>query len=129
MNDYLYFRLKESRAFKTINYNEVYTGNINNAIYEYIKNNVIGRYKYENMEFYVKYYDIITDQSIKKNILVQYNPVFTLDVFAVENQVTDFSIVDLDIYNFDTIVVQYNQNKPSTKFSFNYYFNLTFSKV
>jgi len=129
LQDYLFFKFKESRLFKSINYTDVYSGNINNATYEYIKNNIIGRYKFDSMKFYVKYKDIKIDQSIKKNIILQYNPEFDVDVYSDEYLVTDFSLVNLDIYNFQTLTVQYNQSKSSSLYAFDYYFDIVFSKV
>lgn len=34
LKDYLFYKIKEQRVFKKINSNEVYSNNINNAIYE-----------------------------------------------------------------------------------------------
>ena len=39
------------------------------------------------------------------------------------------TVVGYDPYNFDTINIQYNQSKPSNQYSFDYYFDLNFTKI
>ena len=127
LKDYLFFKIKEQRVFKIINANEVYSNNINNAIYEYITNNIFGRYRLEKIDFYVNYYDI-KKQTIYDSIKLQYNPKFNVNVYKEENLINK-SVVDFNPYKFDTITIQYNQSKPSTQYSFDYYFNLSFTKI
>jgi len=127
LRDYLFFRLKEQRIFKMINAVETYSNNINNAIYDYINNNIISRYRLVNVNFYVEYYDI-KKQSIYNTIKLQYNPKFTLEVFDSAN-LTNVNIVGFDPYKYDSINIQYNQSKPSNQYTFDYYFDLNFSKI
>jgi len=129
LTDYLFFKMKESRIFKMINYTDLYNLSINKSIYDYIKNNIINTYKFENIEFYAEYYDIKVDQAITKNVLLQFNPSLDVDTYKPENYIKDINIINLNIYDFENITIQYNQSKPSSQFGFNYYFNLTFSKV
>lgn len=127
LQDYLFFRIKEQRVFKMINANELLSNDINTAIYEYIKVNIFPRYRLERVDFYVKYYDI-QKQSIYSNIKLQYNPTFNVDVYSSEN-LTNAKIIGFDPYKFDVITAQYNQSKSSKQYSFDYYFDLTFSSV
>ena len=127
LKDYLFFKIKEQRVFKSINESEVYYNDINNAIYEYISYNIFRRYRLEKIDFYVSYYDI-KKQSIYDNILLQYNPNFSPDVYKKEN-LSNMTVVGYNPYNFDTITIQYNQSKPSNQYSFNYYFDLNFTKI
>jgi len=127
LRDYLFFKIKEQRVFRMINGNEVYSGDINTAIYEYINYNVFYRYRLEKIDFYVKYYDIST-QTIYDNIQLQYNPKFNVDVYKKEN-LTNVNIVGFDPYKFDVVTVQYNQSKASSQYGFDYYFDLNFTKI
>ena len=127
LKDYLFFKIKEQRVFKAINCNEVYSNNINSAIYEYIAYNIFKRYRLDKINFYVGYYDI-KKQSIYSNILLQYNPQFSIDVYKPEN-LSNMTVVGYNPYNFDKITIQYNQSKPSNQYSFNYYFDLIFTKI
>lgn len=127
LKDYLFFKIKEQRIFKVVNSSEVYSNNINNAIYEYILYNIFGRYRLEKVDFYVSYYDI-KKQTMQDEIKLQYNPKFNVDVYKKEN-LTNINVVGYNPYNFETIVIQYNQSKPSTQYSFDYYFDLIFTKI
>jgi len=127
LKDYLFFKIKEQRVFKIIKSSDVYSKNINNAIYEYISNNIFGRYRLDKINLYVSYYDI-KKQSIYDNILLQYNPKFNVDVYKKEN-LTNMTVVGYDPYKFDVITIQYNQSKPSNEYSFDYYFDLNFTKI
>lgn len=125
LKDYLFFRIKEQRVFKVINANETYSNNINNAIYNYINSNLLSRYRLEKIDFYVNYYDI-KQQTIYSPIKLQYNPKFDVSVYS-KNNLTNVNIVGFNPWKFDQINLQYFQSKPSNQYSFNYYFNLTFS--
>lgn len=127
LKDYLFFKIKEQRSFKIISPNDVYSNNINNAIYEYITYNIFSRYRLDKIDFYVSYYDIY-EQTIYDDILLQYNPKFNVDVYKKEN-LSNMTVVGYDPYKFDVINIQYNQSKPSNKYSFDYYFDLNFTKI
>lgn len=127
LKDYLFFKIKEQRVFEIINASDVYSNNINNAIYEYITYNIFGRYRLEKINLYVSYYDI-KKQSIYDDIRLQYNPKFNVDVYKTEN-LSNMTVVGYDPYNFSTINIQYNQSKPSNQYTFDYYFDLIFTKI
>lgn len=127
LKDYLFFKLKEQRVFKIINSEDVYSNNINNAIYEYISYNIFPRYRLDKIDFYVKYYDI-TEQTIYDSLILQYNPKFNADVYD-KNNLSNISVIGYDPYKFDNIVIQYSQSKPSNQYCFDYYFDLKFTKI
>lgn len=127
LKDYLFFKIKEQRVFKVINANETYSNDINNAIYEYISNNIFARYRLTSVDFYVSYYDIST-QNVYDNIKLQFNPTFDESVYRAENK-TNMNVIGYNPYNFDSISILYNQSKPSNKYGFNYYFDLNFTKI
>jgi len=127
LKDYLFFKLKQERVFKIIKPDELYANHINNAIYEYITYNIFSRYRLDRIDFYVEYYDI-NKQTVYDNILLQYNPMFDVNVYKKEN-LSNMTVSNYDPYKFDSINILYNQSKPSTKYSFNYYFDLIFTKI
>jgi len=127
LRDYIFFKMKERRVFKNVRSNEVYSNNINNAIYEYINYNIFSRYRLEKIDFYVSYYDIQA-QTIYDSIQLQYSPKFNPNVYNKAN-LSNMSVVGYDPYKFDSIVIQYNQSKSSTQYGFDYYFDLTFTKI
>lgn len=127
LRNYLFFKIKEQRVFKIIRENDIYSHNINNAIYEYIDKNIFSRYRLDKVDFYVSYYDI-TQQSTYQNIALQFNPKFNESVYRKEN-LTNINVSGYDPYKFDTINILFNQAKPSNKFGFDYYFDLIFTKI
>jgi len=127
LKDYLFFKIKEQRVFKIIRQDDIYSNDINNAIYEYINSNIFSRYRLDSVQFYVSYYSI-TNQTIYNNIILQYNPKFNPDVYKTEN-LTNVSVQGYDPYNFNNITLLYNQNKPSSQYNFDYYFDLNFTKI
>jgi len=127
LKDYLFFKIKEQRVFKIIRQSDIYSNDINNAIYDYINNNIFSRYRLDTIKFYVKYNDIIK-QTIYNNIVLQYNPKFNPDAYKSENLI-NISIQGYDPYKFDNIVILYNQNKSSDQYNFDYYFDINFTKI
>lgn len=127
LRDYLFLKIKEQRVFKIINSDELYSNDINNAIYEYINYNIFSRYRLEKIDFYVKYYNIV-NQSVYEDILLQYSPKFDVGVYNKVN-LSNMTISNYDPYKFDNINILYNQSKPSNQYSFNYYFDLIFTKI
>ena len=59
LENYIFAKIKESRAFKCISYLDVTNKDINLTLLEYIRNNLIGRYYFSNLDFYVQYFDIL----------------------------------------------------------------------
>ena len=127
LRDYLFFKIKEQRVFKVIRENDIYSNNINNAIYEYINKYIFSRYRLEKFNFYVSYYDI-KQQTIYNDISLQYNPKFDVSAYTASN-LTNINISGYDPYKFDVVTILYNQSKPSDQFGFNYYFDLNFTKI
>ena len=129
LRDYLFFKFKESRVFQVIKYNELYNKGINSTIYNYINKNIINNYKFDSIDLYIQYSDISKSQSIKKKILLQFEPNFTEDVYLPDNKITSFNVVNLDEYTFDNIIINYFQTKSSDVYKFDYYFDLNFIKI
>jgi len=129
LRDYLFFKFRESRIFQVIKYNELYNKGINSTIYNYINNNILNNYKFDSIDLYIVYSDIPKTQSIKKNILLQFEPNFTEDVYSITNKISNFNVVNVDEFVFDNIIINYFQIKSSNVYKFDYYFDLNFIKI
>lgn len=129
LQDYLFFKFRESRAFQSIEYLDLKNKSINDSIYKYIEYNILDNYKFESIDLYISYSNIPKIQSIKTNILLQFEPIFTEDVYDEENKVFNFNIVNLDKFKFSNIVINYFQTKSSNIYKFDYYFDLNFVKI
>jgi hypothetical protein len=122
--DYLYLKLKEARTFKTIKFENVLAENINLYIRKYIEDNLVSRYGFSKIDFYIKYYDLDSgDQDTNPNLA--FNPIFDASIKNDENKVANINNTA-----FPTILnVQYKQTESSQLKKFHYYFDLIIVKV
>jgi hypothetical protein len=118
LSNYLYANLKKYRTFEGVRNEMTRYNDVNVALKNYIKYNVLNRYKYKTIEFYVSYNDL-RDQSIlryKNN----WNPNVTTRLTKIQTETA---------FDDSTIKVLFNQEKPSSDYSFDYYFNILFEKI
>lgn len=122
--EYIYLKLKEARTFKTIKFDNVLSENINLYIKKYIENNLLSRYGFDSIDFYIKYFDLDEGDEDKEPNLV-FNPVFDASIKSEENR-----IKNVNSTLFPTILnVQYKQTESSQYKKFHYYFDLNIVKV
>jgi hypothetical protein len=124
LTDYLFYRLKEARTFKCIRFNDVQSENINLYIRRYITNNLIRKYGFERIDFYVKYYELNEgDENMDPNLLL--NPIFTVDVKDDDNLIKNVNVTVFD----EILSLSYKQTESSKDKKFNYYFDLILNKI
>jgi hypothetical protein len=127
LQDYIFYKIKERRTFKGIRKENVINKNVNPAIYEYILENVLNRYKFDKIDFYVRYKSISVDQDVLSEILLKFSPNF--DPLIKEDR---FKIQNINVETnkdaIETLKIAYNQIKPSIDYKFDYYFDLKFKK-
>lgn len=122
LRNYIFANLKKFRTFEGVEGFMVVDKNVNSAIFNYIDNNILNRYKFSNVEFFYKPVDILTVGGLK------YNNKYDVNIEIVPN--TKFTKIqtETDSEGIDVKVIFY-QDKPASQFSFNYYFNLYFEKL
>lgn len=121
---YIFFKLKNRRTFKSIRFEDVLNGNINLFIRKYIKDNLIGRYEFSSIDFYVEYFDLEDgDEFTDPNLL--FTPIFDVNVKKESNFVRN---INANVIN-DNLRINYKQVQPSTQKKFNYYFDIIFTKI
>lgn len=121
---YLYLRLKEARTFKTIKFENVLSENINLYIKKYITNNLLSRYNFESIDFYIKYYDL--DEGDKDiDINLAFNPIFDVNIKSDENNIKNVNLTAFP----KTLNIQYKQTESSQIKKFHYYFDLNIIRV
>lgn len=124
LRDYMFYKLKNRRTFKCIKYTDVLSENINLFIRDYIIDNLLNRYQFTQLNFYVEYVDLQTgDEFSEPNLL--FDPIFTIDVKKEENSIKNVNSTLLN----DLLLINYKQTQSSANKKFNYYFDLIFTKI
>lgn len=119
--EYVYSELKRYRTFEGVRSNMTIYNDINLAVRDYVQLNVVNRYKLSRFDFYVNYTDL------RSQNLLRFKNNWNERIVTPEYAMKKFqSITD---YNQKYLQVLFSQEKPSTKFNFDYYFNLFFEKI
>ncbi len=121
LTDYLFSTLKQYRTFEGVKNIMTTYNDVDFAIKEYIKNNVINRYKLKNIELYVKYRDIHNQNVLRYQNT--WNPTVNQTDNILKKIQTDTA------YDYSTMKVLFSQEQPSDKYSFEYFFDLIFEKI
>lgn len=119
--NYLFSTLKKYRTFEGIKNDMNIYSNVDTAIRSYINLNILNRYKYKGIKLYIKYEDLRNQTSLKynniwSNIIIDTNNIMTKT--QTESEFDDSSVR-----------VTFNQEKPSSVYRFDYYFNILFEKI
>jgi len=131
LKDYLFVKIKEARSFKSIKkINTKNRGGINLNVYKFIDYNVLNRYEFDKIDFYVKYENILNKSTMFQQLLTQYNCQYDDKLFDSVNIVKDYSLSRIDQFeNLSKLKIVYNQTKSSIDYKFNYYFNIFYKKI
>ena len=121
LSNYLYAELKKYRAFEGITSTMTIYNDVNVAIKKYIEFNVLNRYKLSTIELYVNYTDLRS-----QNVL-RYKNIWNENTYKPEYKLSKVQIVS--DYNQNQFRVLFNQEKPSSTYKFDYFFNLLFVKI
>jgi len=131
LENYLFATLKKYRTFEGVTNNITLNSDINEAMRAYIKDNLLGIYELNKVDLYISYNDlqspIRTNPVNSTAPLLKYKNFFTQKASDSGNLLTKFTS-KTDIINM-VDVITFNQEKSSSNFSFNYYFNLYFTKI
>lgn len=130
LEEYLFLRLKEHRVFKSISFDQLNSIDINTYIRRYIRNNVLNRYEFSKIDFYVKYENIVEENMVYGDNKIKYNPKFDNNVVNESNLVQNVNVQNIEnILKLNNLQIHYNQTKKSSEYKFNYYYNIYFKKI
>lgn len=128
LRQYLFFKIKESRTFKTVKQEHTKNNDINLSIYDFINFNILNKYKIDHVDFYIKYKSILNNNKFDKS--VQYDPIFDDTILKSENLIKNYTFIKKDEFdNLSNIKIIYNQIKNSLEYKFDYYFNLIYKRI
>ncbi len=121
LSNFLFASLKRYRTFEGMKTSLTRTNDVNTAIREYIDKNVSNRYKLNKVDFYIKYKDLRSQNVLRfKNT---WNPTIGIDSNRFQKIQTETA------FDESSIRLLFNQEQPSTQYSFEYYFNILFEKI
>ena len=119
--NYLFGELKRWRTFEGIRTNMNSYNDVNTAINNYINFNVIDRYKLSSIDLYLRYKDL------RSQNLLRYKNVWNPEIVSPTTKFTKFqSEMSVD---GGYAKVTFNQQQPSSSYTFEYFFNLYFEKL
>lgn len=118
---YLYSIMKKNRTFEGLKKEMTVYGDVNTALNRYIEFNVMNRYKLDTIELYLTYIDL------RHQPLLRYKNSWSKNVATVENRFTKIQRETSSDKKIDKLF--FSQDKPTSNFSMQYYFNLNFSKI
>jgi hypothetical protein len=121
LSNFLFASLKKYRTFEGMKTTLTRTNDVNTAIREYISLNVSNRYKFKKIDLYIKYKDLRSQNVLRfKNT---WNPTIGIDSNKFQKIQTETA------FDGSSIRLLFNQEEPSTQYSFEYYFNILFEKI
>ena len=121
LSNFLFANLKRYRTFEGMKTSLTRTNDVNITIREYIDKNVSNRYKLSKIDLYIKYKDLRSQNVLRfKNT---WNSTIGIDSNKFQKIQTETA------FDVSNIKLLFNQEQPSTQYSFEYYFNILFEKI
>lgn len=118
---FLFGTLKQYRTFEGVRNNMIVSQNVDFAIREYIIKNVIDRYKFEKVQIFIRYNDLRGQNILRfKN---NWNNLLTSESDRLQRFETQTEFDDSEV------TINFNQEKVSSLYSFDYYFKLFWVKI
>jgi len=121
ITDYLFATLKKFRTFEGIKNDMNIYANTDTAIKSYINYNILNRYRYKSIQLYVNYVDLRNQNALRYKNTWDKNSINTSNLLTKLQTETEF--------DESSIKVTFNQEKPSSTYRFDYYFNILFEKI
>lgn len=121
LTEFLFATLKRFRTFEGMKAEMTRTGDVNTAVREYIKFNVLNRYKYKRLDLYIQYKDL------RKQNVLRYKNTWNVNSQKPENKFVKFQS-DL-AYDDSKLKIIFNQEKTSKDYTFEYFYNILFEKI
>jgi len=113
--------LKRARTFEGVMVSMTRDNDVNTAIRKYIDLNIRSRYKFDRVELFLEYVNLINTSTLK------YANSFDSTIEKSQNKF--IKIQTETEFDDSRIIVNFAQQKNASEFSFKYYFNLYFKKL
>lgn len=119
LSNYIFASMKKFRTFEGLRNDMTIYNDVDIALKDYIKSNVINRYKFSKIELFIEYKELINNNILRyKNV---WNPNVPKDSRLDKFQLTQIATDSLISVSFE--------QRPSSQFAFEYYFNILFDEI
>ena len=121
LGNYLFGVMKKYRTFEGLKSDMTRYSNVDVALKSYVTSNVLDRYELKNVELYISYKDL------RSQSLLRYKNTWNSNIILDANKMTKLQTETS--FDESSIKLFFNQDKPSTDFSFEYFFNINYEKL
>lgn len=119
LENYIFASMKKYRTFEGLKNEMTIYNDVDVALKSYIKSNVISKYKLSKVELFIEY------KELRNNNILRYKNIWNPNV-PKDSQLDKFSIRQL--IPDSVILINFDQ-RSSSQFAFEYYFNILFEKI
>jgi hypothetical protein len=121
LSTYIFAQMKNNRTFEGIKTSMTVFNNLDIALNKYIEFNVLNRYRMSKFDLFIKYVDL------KEQNVLRFNNKWNDKIGAAAYMNNKFETVS--DFEGKTLRVIFNQEKPSTLYNFEYFFNILYEKI
>lgn len=121
LTEFIFGSLKRYRTFEGLKAEMTKSNDVNSTIREYIRQNVIGRYKFKKLDLFLEYKDL------RNQNVLRYKNSWNQKSNKPENKYNKFQ-TDL-AFDDSLLKIVFNQEKTSKSYNFDYFFNILFEKI
>lgn len=121
LSNYLFGVMKKYRTFEGLKSDMTRYSNVDVALKSYVTSNVSDRYKLKSVDLYISYKDL------RSQSLLRYKNTWNSNIILDANKMTKLQTETS--FDESSIKLFFNQDKPSTDFSFEYFFNINYEKL
>lgn len=134
LTEYLYHEIFTDNAFsvfKQISNEDTRAQKVNMACYDYIKLNILDRYKLKEIVLWATYYDLKLGKTPGTNPvqLLKQSPVYDFRARPSTNADASKQITSIKTYSDGTIELDYKQTKTSQQYTFLFYYDAIFVRA
>ncbi len=118
--EYIFGRLKNARTFEGIYVENTLNNSVDLAIRKYIQLNILNRYVYNSVDIYISYNDLNVEGNFK------YVNKFNVNI---NNDLNKCNEIEKKYIDDNIIKLKFKLNKDSSKYSFDYYFDIKYNRI
>lgn len=119
IDSYIFASIKNARTFEGITNEDVINGDIDNNIYDYIRLNILSRYRFDDVIFWLKWNKLTEENKLKLKNNFNKNSKTNLNLYTKIETIVENN----------KLIITLDQEKDFNEFNFDYYFDLKFSKI